>query len=688
MMKRMRKSLALFLILLFTCGSLSTAHAAPYEGYNYSFWGETEAAPLPYLPDREIDGRQLKIGSFKNPEDFYVTSDNFIYVLDTGNNRIVCLDAKWNVVRIITTFKNGANDDAFQEPQGIFVNDKQHIFVADTGKKRIVEMTLEGRFIREIGAPKSDVLRAGFVYMPVKVAVDSAGRLYVISKGGFDGIVQFDSGGTFTGFIGLNKVQFNPIDLFWKRISTKEQRSKMNLFIPTEFNNIDIDEEGFLYTTTAEEFADAPVRRLNPSGADVLRRDGYFPQMGDIHIGRSGSRIGPSTFVSVTVDRNGIYSVLDSKRGRIFTYDRDGKLLYVFGHLGEQTGNFKTPVELDMLGDQVIVLDKGFNQLCVFRPTRYGKAVRDAAIYTDLGDEKNATAAWEAAKKYNNNLEIAYLGAGKTELRQGDNVAAMKDFELGMHRNYYSRAFERYRKDYMWNHFGTIAAVAGGLILLLMVALRFRKRTEAEPGVVGTAWRTIFHPFNGFWDVKYEKKGKVRMALAILLLLALFSILKQQYSGFIFNMRITEESVKTMDAFKFIILPFFLWCIANWSLTTLMDGEGKFKEIVIAAGYALIPLVLVQIPLILLSNMFTVKEASFYYLVQTFAFLWFLWLIFVGMLTVHQYTVKKTFVTMFLTMVVIGIFLFIGLLFFSLLQQILSFGTTIYKEIIFRIGEG
>jgi len=685
--KKTWKSLMLFLLLSIAFGSANTAFAAPYEGYNYSFWSETKPAPLPYLPARQVDGVQLNIGSFNAPEDIFVTKDNFVYVVDTGNNRIVCLDSKFNVVRTIDKFNNEGKEDKLNGPQGMYIDKNNQMYITDTGNKRIVVLKPDGTFIRAIGEPKSDTLRKNFNYVPSKIVVDTAGRIYVVGKGVFDGIMEFDSGGNFTGFIGVNKVKISPIDLFWKRISTEAQKEQMELTVPVEFSNLDIDADGFIYATVSEEFSLDPIRRLNPSGADVLKREGYFPPIGDIRFTFAGTRRGPSMIISVAVDQHGMYSILDSKRGRIFTYDRDGKLLYQFGHLGEQVGNFNNPTEIDMLGDKMVVLDKGLNLIVVFKPTRYGETIRTAVIESDLGDEQKATAAWFEAKSLNNNLEIAYLGVGKAELRNGDNVAAMADFERGMHRDYYSRAFERYRKDFMWNHFTTISIVALAVVIAGYLVLRFARARGGEPGAIRTAWGTIFHPFNGFWDVKYEKKGKVSLALLILVILCILYILKQQLSGFIFNPSVNLE-VNSLDEVKFIFLPFLLWCIANWSLTTLMDGEGKFKEIVIATAYALIPLVLVQIPLIVLSNIFTIQEASFYSLIESIAFIWVGWLIFVGMQTVHQYSVSKTIVTMLLTMVVIGIFLFLGLLFFSLLQQMISFGATIYKEIIFRIGEG
>lgn len=191
------------------------------------------------------------------------------------------------------------------------------------------------------------------------------------------------------------------------------------------------------------------------------------------------------------------------------------------------------------------------------------------------------------------------------------------------------------------------------------------------------------HPFDGFWDLKYENKGKLRMALGILLALTLTMIVKRQYVGYVVNYN-HPLALNSINELKYIIFPFLLWCLANWSLTTLMDGEGKFAEIVITTGYALLPLILINIPNILLSNVITLREASFYHLLDALATLWFVWLLFIGTMTVHQYTVLKTITTMLLTLAVVGIIIFLGLLFFNLIQQIVSFVYTVYQELSLR----
>lgn len=193
----------------------------------------------------------------------------------------------------------------------------------------------------------------------------------------------------------------------------------------------------------------------------------------------------------------------------------------------------------------------------------------------------------------------------------------------------------------------------------------------------------IVHPFDGFWDMKYEGKGKVRVTLTILFLVVISMILKDQFAGFLVNYN-DPRHLNSIVQLLTIVFPFFLWCLSNWAITTLMDGEGKFKEIMMATGYALLPIVIIYIPMIITSRFMAEEETAFYYLMMTISSIWFVLLLFVGIMTVHQYTVLKTIATMLLTVVVMGIVVFLGTLVLSMLQQIMEFFVNIYRELIFR----
>lgn len=198
------------------------------------------------------------------------------------------------------------------------------------------------------------------------------------------------------------------------------------------------------------------------------------------------------------------------------------------------------------------------------------------------------------------------------------------------------------------------------------------------------AFHLIFRPFDGFWDLKHEKRGNLKAALTIMAMLCITYILRRQLTGFLFN----TTDLTRLNIFveiMSVVIPFGLWCVSNWCLTTLMDGEGSFKDIVITTGYALAPLVIINVPLILLSNVMTAQEGAFYYFFDTVAVIWSAGLIFLGTMVVHQYTMFKTFLTTVCIIGGMGLIIFIGLLFFSLLQQMVSFIYIIYKELSLRL---
>ncbi|GIP43497.1 hypothetical protein J45TS6_19560 [Paenibacillus sp. J45TS6] len=195
----------------------------------------------------------------------------------------------------------------------------------------------------------------------------------------------------------------------------------------------------------------------------------------------------------------------------------------------------------------------------------------------------------------------------------------------------------------------------------------------------------IVHPFNGFWDLKYEQTQKKNLMISYLILffLVITNILSTQYSGILVNLYNPKDMNSLLEV-VYIVVPVLFWCVANWSLTTLMDGEGKFVEIFTSTCFALLPLVIINFPWIWLSNIISLQEATFYYFSNALSILWFLFLLFVGNMTVHQFTPAKTIGIMLLTVVAMGFMAFIGMLFFSLVQQIVSFISVIYQELVMR----
>lgn len=489
-----KRCMVLLLMIVVLLSAQAVYADAPYNSYTYDYWGTPVPSPAPYLPVRIIDGASLGVGNFSSPMDIFVSQDNRIYVADSGNNRIVVLNERFEVQKVIDGFVKDGGRDTFSKPQGVFVNEKGEIYIADTDNARIVHLDAEGNYIREIGPPEGEIIPEDFQYRPTALVEGKGQRLYVISQGVNQGLIEFDKDGIFKGFVGAPKVSYNFVDYVWKLIATQEQRERMQDFVPTEYNSIDIDEDGFMYVTTStisesdirnainsrsQDDRYAPIRKLNPTGEDILRRYGYFPPVGDIVFRSRGyAESGNSQFVDVCVEPYGIYSVLDKRKGRIFTYDSDGNLLYVFGGLGNRMGTFRNPVSIDIINNNYVVLDSITGYITVFEPTEYGRLLKEAVVLHQQGKYDESTAKWEEVLKLNANLELAYVGMGKAYLRKDEFESAMKYFRLGNKRDYYSNAFKLFRKEVVGRNFGLF--VMGIVIVSLLWWLYLKRKHRKE----------------------------------------------------------------------------------------------------------------------------------------------------------------------------------------------------------------
>lgn len=476
-MKKWLLSLFAVIVALFGLAPQASAMSAPYESYTYNYYNDAVPLPAPYLPDRAVTGRDLGVGAFRNPNDMFVTGDGYVYILDSGNNRIIALDPEWKLIRIIDSFTRNGSEDGFLNPGGIFVtDDTKTIYVADTDNRRVVVLSEDGTFVKLLENPESDILPANFIFAPNKITVDSAGRMFVVAKGAFEGIMQFDDDGTFIGYVGTINVQQSIIDRIWLRLATREQRARMQLYIPTEFSNVDIDHKGFIYATNIDTYSETPIKRLNPSGQDVLKRFGYHQVRGDIRYRNFGNVSGPSSFVDIKMIGGGMYVGLDAKRGRLFTYNDEGDLLHVFGGLGNQLGVFNVPVAVERKGTELLVLDRAKNNITVFKPTRFGKLVSEATTLHYNGNSTEAVPIWREVLNLNSNYDVAYIGIGKSLLMEKRNEEAIEYFKLGIQRKDYSVAFKRYRKEVLQEHFGTIMSVGLTLVLAFFAFRIYKSR--------------------------------------------------------------------------------------------------------------------------------------------------------------------------------------------------------------------
>ncbi len=137
---------------------------------------------------------------------------------------------------------------------------------------------------------------------------------------------------------------------------------------------------------------------------------------------------------------------------------------------------------------------------------------------------------------------------------------------------------------------------------------------------------SMYHPIKGAWGIKAERRGSVRAAHLINLLVIVTFIFKGIGTGYIFN-NVLIQNFDLIRTVLSVVLPILLWCVASWSLTTLCGGEGNIRQIYVTTSYSLMPLVVINIPMTIISNFLAIEEQAFLTFMIFLSFAWSLLLI-------------------------------------------------------------
>lgn len=197
-------------------------------------------------------------------------------------------------------------------------------------------------------------------------------------------------------------------------------------------------------------------------------------------------------------------------------------------------------------------------------------------------------------------------------------------------------------------------------------------------------FRAMLHPIDSFWELKFQNRAKPWVPYFLVLVYFFVTLFERQVRAFSFN-HAYNTPLDLMYQIRMVVIPVVLFCVANWAITTLMDGKGTMKDIFMVTGYASVPLSIFKVIAAVLSRVLSLKEDFYLYLVDSIGLIWFLLILVVGIMTIHQYSFKKTIVTFILTGVSAAIVIFVVLLFLSLFSEIFGFVYTIYREMTLRV---
>jgi len=470
--ERIRKIVAIlaaFLSLTVLC--MPAAAFTPYDSFNFVYRrGELSRAqcPAPFYPACIVEkaGEDLRLSA---PADIFAAPDGYLYVIDQKAGLLIKFSADWEPVMIL----DGPLDrggDVFRSPEGVFVDESGQIYVADTENHRVVVLDADGNWVKAVENPQSEVLGADYIFSPRKVAVAGGDPLLGIRQSQVNGVMEFDGEGRFIGFLGSNQVDASPLEILLRSLLTKEQRDKMLQFVPLEYNNLCVDTEGFIYGVTKATDQTDKIKKLNLGGEDVLLRSAYMTMATQA-----------SQIEDICVDAYGNYSYIDSRDGKIYTYNQDGYLLYAFGGLSDQAGTFQSPSAIEYADGKLLVCDAVRGSITVFERTAYAQAIEDADALFRAQAYDDSRQRWEDILRMNCNFELAYIQIGRILYRQDAYEEAMEYFKKGNFRgeNYvsgYGMAFEKYRAVFLQQNLQMILTILAALAAVAALAAFWRRR--------------------------------------------------------------------------------------------------------------------------------------------------------------------------------------------------------------------
>ncbi|HET6458557.1 MAG TPA: NHL repeat-containing protein [Nitrosopumilaceae archaeon] len=159
-------------------------------------------------------------GHFYAPTSIAINSTGFIFVADTGNDRVQIFDSSGNWKKTIG--KTGYISVQFSSPRGIAINSTGFIFVADTGNDRIQIFDSSGNWKKSFGMFG---FNSGQFHEPYDIAINSTGFIFVADAAN-NRVQIFDSSGN------------------WKKSFGEAGNASGQFYLPT---GIAINNNGFIF---------------------------------------------------------------------------------------------------------------------------------------------------------------------------------------------------------------------------------------------------------------------------------------------------------------------------------------------------------------------------------------------------------------------------------------------------------
>ncbi|MDE7299223.1 MAG: YIP1 family protein, partial [Lachnospiraceae bacterium] len=599
------------------------------------------------------------------------------YISDSGNRRIVKYNIYEGRVEAIL------NHDGFTNPRGIFVTEEGDLYVADTGAKTVFRFSRAFELKEAFEKPDTPLF-SDTNFEPNKIAVDKSGNMYIIGEGVYSGVIQLSHTGDFLGYFTVNKSKVSFSEALQRLIFSRAQLENMLDVVPTTFSNVFLDDSGIVYTTTMGDFRNA-VKKHNTSGGNMFKSTVYSVS---------------SNIADVYVDAQGIIYSCDTN-GMIDVHSPSGELIFSFGSNQSNmdvAGLYSSlpTVAVDVDGN-VWTADGDKGYLTSFRPTDYAQMVYEAMALYEQGLYEESMTKWNEVLRLNQMSVLAHDGVGKAYFHAGLYAEAMEHFKVAGDRPYYSEAFWEVRNEKIQK----VLPVVFILVVVLFIAIkvvsfldrknrRIRHAKEAFSQRIAKlpvlrdlqfAKKISRSPSNMYYEIRRHRAGSVWGATAIYAIFFIVYMLYQTKKGFIYQYVAVEDmDIGGIVVGFFVLLLLFIFC--NWLVTSITDGDGTLAQVYMIPAYGSLPLLVMLALITICSYGMTYNESFLLTLMLLVGAAWSIILIFLGFLTVHDYSGKETVKSIFLTVIFMIIAAVMVLIVMIMCEDLYEFLYTVGQEVL------
>ncbi len=514
--------------------------------------------------------------------------------------------------------------------------------------------------------------------------MDARKNLYIISEGSVNGIVQMNTNGNFIGYFGANTATMSLKMILQRMFLTKEQ---LDQFIKNEAaspSNITIDHQSMVYTITAGTSNGRSIRKFTVSGKNI------FPDT-----------FGSTTFRDIDVSKEGLIVAVDAT-GMIWEYDLNGMILFVFGaqDRGEQRlGTLRNPSAIERYREFIYVLDEDKNAIVVFHTTEFARQVHFGVRLYMEGFYSEAKPYFERVLNFNGSFIMAYQAIADAYYKERSFTNALENYKYAEDQSGYSQAFWELRNTVLQQYLTSGILWLVGLWVANGVFKRFERRYKwldplrkwlkdlLSKKLVDDfvfMFRFIKQPVDSFYYIKKNLRGSLRFAVIIYLWVIVVRVLSLYWTGFIFNPYAALSDIRVENEVLITILLIVVWNAANYLVSTISDGEGRTRDVIIGSAYSLFPYALFVLPIALVSNVLSLNEIFIYSFSLNIVWFWTGFMLFIMVKEIHNYSFAETVRNVLITIFTMALFALTGYILYVLFNQLYDFLSAILQEIRLR----